>query len=210
MRQVFRRGGPGPGAVAAAPAWLNITVALLPETTLTRKKSALVALLRWARYHANDRVIVPVGNAISGDCADVVPPSTSKAPADVPAAAPVTRSLLPDAVRAELQCDPRGGSFGVTTRPSPRGGGVGAQRVDRPARRGLEVVREDRGARRRGSAVGDVQHRFGDPVPAPVTTPVVAFADELVAHLGAGSGSGSPPAPAPPRRPRAGSPSTCR
>src|SRR5262245_36263911 len=77
-----------PARLVAAPAWLNTTVSVRPTTTLTRKKSALVALLRCAKYQANDRVMVPLGSVISGDCADVTPASTSKSPADVPALAP--------------------------------------------------------------------------------------------------------------------------
>ena len=49
-------------------AWLNTTVAFPPTTTLTRKKSAEVALFRCARYHENDSVCVPpAGSAIAGD-----------------------------------------------------------------------------------------------------------------------------------------------
>jgi hypothetical protein len=80
--------------LVAAPGWLNTWV-VLPVTTLTRKKSALLALLRCARYQENERVIAPLGRVIAGDWTLVTPPSTSASPAAAPAAEPVTRSLLP-------------------------------------------------------------------------------------------------------------------
>src|SRR4029453_7254809 len=62
-----------PARLVAAPAWLS-TTELVEPTTVTRKKSALVALLRWARYQANDSVSVPVaGRVIVGDWMLVVP-----------------------------------------------------------------------------------------------------------------------------------------
>src|SRR6185436_1519924 len=85
-----------PARLAAEPVCVNTTVAVEPTTTLTRKKSALVALLRCARYHENDRFSVRVaGNAMAGDWMLVVPPSTSLAPALAPARRAVTRSKVP-------------------------------------------------------------------------------------------------------------------
>jgi hypothetical protein len=48
-----------PARVVAEPSCWN-TVVVAPATTCTRMKSALVALLRCARYHENDSVSVPV------------------------------------------------------------------------------------------------------------------------------------------------------
>src|SRR4029453_504707 len=82
-----------PARLTAEPGWGRTTLGALP-TTLPRKKLALVALLRWARYQEKLSVNVPVPvSVINGDWIEVVPPSTSNSPADAPAAAPVTRSL---------------------------------------------------------------------------------------------------------------------
>src|SRR5689334_12024935 len=80
----------------AAPAWLNSCVVTPLWTIETRKKSALEAFDPCARYHDRESVSVPdAGNAMAGERMLVVPPSTSKSPAAVPAAPPVTRSKLP-------------------------------------------------------------------------------------------------------------------
>ncbi len=65
-------------------------------TTLTRKKSAEDEFEPCARYQDSESVSVPVaGSVIAGDRTLVMPPSMSKSPAAAPAAAPVTRSLVP-------------------------------------------------------------------------------------------------------------------
>src|SRR5688572_8973021 len=85
-----------PARLVAAPSCSN-TVVVPPEcTTLTRTRSVLPELLRWARYHEKLRLsVAPAGSAIAGDCTVVVPPSRSLVPALDPAVAPVTRSLTP-------------------------------------------------------------------------------------------------------------------
>src|SRR5688572_2175199 len=88
-----------PARLDAAPTCWNTWVELVPLTTNARKKSALVALLRCARYQEKVNVSVPpVGNAIDGPVIVVVPPSTSLTPALAPAVPSVTRSKLPDTV----------------------------------------------------------------------------------------------------------------
>src|SRR4051812_49348822 len=61
-----------------------------------RRKSALEAFEPCARYaDALSRRPLAFGSVIGGERIEVVPPSTSLSPAAAPAAAPVTRSLVP-------------------------------------------------------------------------------------------------------------------
>src|SRR5262245_21031098 len=84
-----------PSTSAAAPTRLS-TVCVVDPTMRTRRKSALDELLPCARYQDSDSVSVPVdGSVITGDRIEVLPPSTSNAPALDPASRPVTRSLVP-------------------------------------------------------------------------------------------------------------------
>src|SRR5688572_28412825 len=80
----------------AEPAWVNRAVVPPLWTMLTRKKSALVALLPWPRYHDRARFRVPpAGRVIAGERTEDVPPSRPLAPALPLSRRPVTRSLVP-------------------------------------------------------------------------------------------------------------------
>ena len=84
-----------PSTSVAAPIRWNATLVVVP-TTLTRRKSALVALEPCARYWLNVSVSVPLaGNVIAGERIDVTPPSMSFTPALAPASRAVTRSFTP-------------------------------------------------------------------------------------------------------------------